>query len=115
MHPYSSSRSRLTLPPAPRRWTTPRRWFGLGFISVATLLVANATVSVTPLPDDPKCTEQDRGFMRRANEMAALTAQKGNSSYGAVLVKDGTILMEFGNDARMTGDTTHHAETGLIS
>ena len=53
--------------------------------------------------------------MRRAYEMAAQTAAKGNSAYGAVLVKDGKILMEFGNDARMTGDATHHAETGLIS
>jgi tRNA(adenine34) deaminase len=67
------------------------------------------------LPDDPACNDIDKEFMHRANVMAAQTAAKGNSSYGAVLVKDGKILMEFGNDARMTGDATHHAETGLIS
>jgi tRNA(Arg) A34 adenosine deaminase TadA len=76
---------------------------------------AAAPLEVPALPDDPACTDADRAFMKRANEMAALTAAKGNSSYGAVLVKDGKILMEFGNDARMTGDATHHAETGLIS
>src|SRR5690606_34731895 len=26
-----------------------------------------------------------------------------------------STLMEFGNDARMSGDVTHHAETGIIS
>jgi len=98
-----------------RGWTRSRRSLSIATFSLATALATAATVSVPALPDDPKCTDTDRGFMRRANEMAAATALKGNSSYGAVLVKDGTILMEFGNDARMTGDATHHAETGLIS
>ncbi|MEO7597589.1 MAG: nucleoside deaminase [Opitutus sp.] len=78
-------------------------------------LLSAAAISVTALPDDPACNEVDRGFMKRANEMAAITAAKGNTSYGAVLVKEGVVLMEFGNDARVSGDVTHHAETGLIS
>ena len=93
----------------------PRRWLGLACLVLATGLATAATVAVPALPDDPACTPEDRAFMRRAYEMAAQTAAKGNSAYGAVLVKDGKILMEFGNDARMTGDATHHAETGLIS
>lgn len=74
-----------------------------------------AAAPVLPLPDDPRASDQDRAYMKRANELAALTASKGNSSYGALLVKDGVVLMEFGNDARTSGDITHHAETGLIS
>ncbi len=111
----SSDNPRSFLQSTRHRWAAPRRWLGIITFSVAALLASAATVSVPALPDDPKCNDQDRGFMRRANEMAAATALKGNSPYGAVLVKDGTILMEFGNDARMTGDATHHAETGLIS
>jgi tRNA(Arg) A34 adenosine deaminase TadA len=97
------------------RWISPRCLLGFGLATLTALAATAATVAVPALPDDPACTDADREFMHRANVMAAQTAAKGNSSYGAVLVKDGKILMEFGNDARMTGDATHHAETGLIS
>ena len=53
--------------------------------------------------------------MARAAELAASAAAKGNSPYGALLVKDGKIVMEFENNANTSGDVTHHAETGLIS
>jgi tRNA(Arg) A34 adenosine deaminase TadA len=53
--------------------------------------------------------------MARAYELAASAGAKGNSTYGALLVKGGAVLMEFENDARTSGDVTHHAETGLIS
>lgn len=96
-----------------------RRSDRLRHVSLLVLFLASVAVralgAVTPLPDDPACTDADRAFMRRANELAAETAAKGNSSYGALLVKDGKVLMEFGNDARTSGDSTHHAETGLIS
>jgi tRNA(Arg) A34 adenosine deaminase TadA len=92
-----------------------RRWSVISLLLATASFTTAATVSVAPLPDDPACTEQDRAFMKRANEMAAQTAARGNSSYGAVLVKDGAVLMEFGNDAKISGDVTHHAETGLIS
>lgn len=89
----------------------------LTLLTLCAALVASAapTTMPAPLPDDPGATEVDKEFMHRAIVMSAQTAAKGNSCYGAVLVKDGKILMEFGNDARMTGDATHHAETGLIS
>ena len=98
-----------------RRRATSRSLFIALLFAVYSALHGAATVVVTALPDDPACNDVDRGFMKRANEMAAMTAAKGNTSYGAVLVKDGAILMEFGNDARASGDVTHHAETGLIS
>jgi tRNA(Arg) A34 adenosine deaminase TadA len=112
---HTDCSSRLSPRFASPRRISPRRWLGLGLACLTALAATAAPVAVPALPDDPACTEQDKSFMKRANEMAAMTAAKGNSSYGAVLVKDGKILMEFGNDARMTGDATHHAETGLIS
>lgn len=71
--------------------------------------------ALEPLPDDPLCTAEDRAFMKRAIELSDLAVQHGNTAYGAVLVKDGKLLMEFENNARTTGDVTHHAETGLVS
>lgn len=113
---HTASHLRRSLPQSTfPRWISPRRWLGFGLFSLAAAIGSAATVTVPPLADDPACTAVDKEFMHRANVMAAQTAAKGNSSYGAVLVKDGKILMEFGNDARMTGDATHHAETGLIS
>ena len=83
---------------------------------IALLPVARAAApAITPLPDDPACTAEDRKFMARANELAASAAAHGNSSYGALLVKDGKILIEGENDANTSRDITHHAETGLLS
>lgn len=76
---------------------------------------AAATQQVTPLADDPACTAEDRKFMARAYELAAAASEKGNGAYGALVVKDGKILMEFSNDAKTSGDVTHHGETGLVS
>lgn len=88
-----------------------RALLGLLVVSVAMA----ATFPVTPLPDDPKCTDEDRKFMKRANELAEAASIHGNTAYGAVLVKDGKLLMEFENNAKTSGDVTHHAETGLVS
>jgi tRNA(Arg) A34 adenosine deaminase TadA len=78
-------------------------------------LLRAAPPAVTPLPDEPACTATDRIFMKCANELAAAAAAHGNTAYGAVLVKDGEILMEFENHAVTSHDVTHHAETGIIS
>lgn len=74
-----------------------------------------ATANVAPLADDPTCTAEDRKFMARAYELAAIASANGNGAYGALIVKDGKILMEFSNNARTSGNVTHHAETGLVS
>jgi len=68
-----------------------------------------------PLPDDPACTAADRGFMRRANELAAAASAHGNGAYGAILVKDGRIIAEFEACSTTASDPTQHAETGLIA
>lgn len=86
--------------------------FGAALILAAPL---SRAATVAPLPDDPACTQEDRKFMARAYELAADAAVHGNTAYGALLVKDGKIIMEFENNANTSGDVTHHAETGLIS
>lgn len=67
------------------------------------------------LPDDPACTAEDRKFMTRAYELAASASAHGNGAYGALIVKDGKVIMEFSNDVTTSHDVTHHAETGLVS
>jgi tRNA(Arg) A34 adenosine deaminase TadA len=86
-----------------------------GLLLLATLVGVGSALAPSPYPDDPSCTPKDRAFMARAYELADAAGSKGNSSYGALLVKDGAVLLEFENDARTSGDVTHHAETGLIS
>lgn len=83
--------------------------------TAALALFGAEPIAVKPLPDDPACTPEDRKFMARANELAAAAVAHGNTAYGALLVRDGKVLMEFENDAITSGDVTHHAETGIIS
>jgi tRNA(Arg) A34 adenosine deaminase TadA len=86
----------------------------MGILTAATAAMA-ANAPVTPLPDDPACTPADRLFMNRANELAAAASAHGNGSYGAVLVKNGKIILEFEACSTTASDPTQHAETGLIA
>jgi tRNA(Arg) A34 adenosine deaminase TadA len=74
-----------------------------------------ATPAVSPLPDDPACTEVDRKFMARALELVRDSVEHGQHPFSAVLVKDGRVLAEFQNSEDTTHDVTKHAESGLIS
>lgn len=80
-----------------------------------TAAFAAAPGAVVPLPDDPSCTAADRTFMLRAVELAAAASAHGNGAYGAVLVKEGKIIMEFEAQSTSSKDVTKHAETGLVS
>ena len=64
--------------------------------------------------DDPAATEEDRRYMKRACELASSAIEHGNHPFGALLVRDGEILLEFENQVITSGDVTQHAETGLI-
>jgi len=86
----------------------------VSLVAGASLAIA-ALTPVQPLADDPACTAEDRRFMARATELAAAAVAHGNGAYGALIVKDGKILMEFENNATTGHDVTHHAETGLMS
>lgn len=76
---------------------------------------APAPAQLTPFPDDPACTADDRKFMTRAFELARLGLSRGDGAIGAVLVKDGKIICEFANTTKTDSDPTMHGETGLIS
>ena len=52
--------------------------------------------------------------MKRACELASSAIEHGNHPFGALLVRDGEILLEFENQVITSGDVTQHAETGLI-
>ena len=56
----------------------------------------------------------DELFMKRAIELSALAVAHGNEPFGAVLVKDGTIVYENENQIYTKKDPTFHAELGLI-
>ena len=95
-----------------RPWARPAALWLSALCALGSLARA---ATVPPMPDDPACTAEDRKFMARAYELADAASVHGNGAYGALLVKDGKILMEFENNATTSKDVTHHAETGLIS
>ncbi|HEY4299611.1 MAG TPA: nucleoside deaminase [Candidatus Didemnitutus sp.] len=74
------------------------------------------SASPAPLPDDPRCTTEDRTFMARAYELARAAIQDHSGyPFGALLVVDGKIVAEYHNCELEMKDPTKHAETGLIS
>lgn len=83
-------------------------------IFLATLALAADPV-LAPAADDPACTADDRKFMARAFELARLAGARGDGAIGAVLVKDGKIVCEYGNSVNTDSDVIMHGETGLIS
>jgi tRNA(Arg) A34 adenosine deaminase TadA len=86
------------------------------------LLLASAVLSfsslsaqtIQPSLDDPSCDAADRKFMARAYELADSAVAHGNWPFGALLVKDGQIILENENSKITTRDETMHAETGLV-
>jgi len=82
---------------------------------IALAATLRAAPPVVPLPDDPACTAEDRRFIARTFELAHASTLKGDGGHGAVLVRDGKILLEFASAGVSTGDVTKHGETGLIS
>jgi len=75
---------------------------------------AYGQLKVDPLPDDSQATEIDKYFIKRVYEIAR-KASETNYPYGALLVHEGKIIAEYGNEVKETGDVTMHAETGLLS
>jgi tRNA(Arg) A34 adenosine deaminase TadA len=53
--------------------------------------------------------------MRRAFDLAASAASKGNHPFGAVLVYSGEVTLTAENTVNTSGDQTRHAELNLIA
>ena len=73
------------------------------------------TINIETLPDDPSCTEVDREFIRRTYAIAQNAVANGNHPFGALLIYNGTNIIEFEHAAVTTRDLTKHAETGLVA
>jgi tRNA(Arg) A34 adenosine deaminase TadA len=54
-------------------------------------------------------------FMRRAFDLAASAAFKGNHPFGAVLVHAGEVVLTAENTVNTSGDQTRHAELNLVA
>ncbi|MGD8564394.1 MAG: nucleoside deaminase [Desulfarculaceae bacterium] len=57
----------------------------------------------------------DQKYIRKALSLARQAMQQGNEPFGAVLVKDGRIIMQAGNTIHTDDNVTHHAETNLLA
>ena len=57
---------------------------------------------------------QDKIYMKEAIRLSALAVEHGNEPFGAVLVKDGTIVYSNENQIYTGSDPTFHAEAGLL-
>ena len=59
-------------------------------------------------------SSQDILFMEEALRLSKAAAQHGNEPFGAVLVKDGSIVYSNENQVHSASDPTFHAEAGLL-
>ncbi len=58
---------------------------------------------------------QVEDLMARAYTLARSAVARGNHPFGALLFKDGEILVEAENEVVTTRDVTRHAETALVA
>ncbi len=59
-------------------------------------------------------TDRDREFMQAAVDVAREGVEKGQSPFGACIVRDGTIVATAHNEVMLTTDITAHAEIQAI-
>ena len=67
----------------------------------------------SPLTGQVHSNDQEK-YMRRAIELSAIAVSKGNTAFGAVVVKDGKIIGEGHNMVKQTSDPSAHAEVVAI-
>lgn len=69
----------------------------------------------TPVQAGGQAAGQDQAFMRECFALARSAIQRGDDPFGAVLVKDGKIIMRAANSVRTDKDFSRHAEINLLS
>lgn len=57
---------------------------------------------------------QHEHYMREAIELSRSAMEKGNEPFGAILVKDGAVLLRIENTVMTERDRTNHAEMNLV-
>lgn len=80
----------------------------------ACLLLALA-LALLPVCAPAATTSQDEAFMRECFALARQAIQRGDDPFGAVLVKDGEIIMRAANSVATDHDFSRHAEINLLS
>ena len=70
--------------------------------------------NLTPQTDDPSINEIDRRFIQRTYQIARNAIAKGNHPFGALIERNGEVILEIENAVVTTRDVTKHAETLLI-
>jgi tRNA(adenine34) deaminase len=68
-----------------------------------------------PDGNGPVHSDADIAMMRRCIEVAATSAQRGELPFGALICKDGDVIVESTNHVVESADITHHAELAAIS
>jgi tRNA(Arg) A34 adenosine deaminase TadA len=58
--------------------------------------------------------EEHETFIRESIALSRAAVEKGNEPFGAVLVKDGQVILRAENTTRTKNNVTHHAETNLV-
>ena len=62
-----------------------------------------------------RLSDRDKNLIRECYRLASLAAQKGNHPFGALLARDGEIVLRAENSVGTEGDSTRHAELNLVS
>jgi tRNA(adenine34) deaminase len=65
--------------------------------------------------NDPIHSDADIAMMRRCIHLSATSAQLGELPFGALICKDGNLIVESTNRVVQSADITHHAELTAIS
>ncbi len=78
------------------------------------LLLALVLV-LLPLCAWAEITRQDEAFMRECFALARKSIDRGDDPFGAVLVKDGKIIMRADNSVFTEHDFSRHAEINLLT
>ena len=110
------SRDRLT---TKRNWIMTRRQLaGIAGISVLSAGSGYPVLTVSAADQSEKIVQPAsataEAFIERAIEMRRLAEEKGDQSYGAVVVRDNRIIGQSWSKVVIDGDPTAHAEISAI-
>lgn len=90
------------------------KYFRRGLFATALLLFT--FLSFVSFAGEPTAkTGKDQHFMAQCLELARTSVAKGNEPFGAMLVKDGRVVMRAENTINTDKNITHHAETNLLA
>ena len=84
-------------------------------VSILLVLSFYGTASAGEAGESGALNLDDASLMRRCFTLAQTAVDEGNEPFGALLVKDGRIIMTSRNTVNTDQNTTHHAETNLIA